>query len=202
MASDDNSVISVYQKMKKARATVFLAVLLVCSLLLNLLLSGKVRELKDYVRLIKSEKQLAIGAFVPAFNAKDIDGRTITIDYRSANVPTMLYIFAPDCEWCTVNLPNVKALAAEAQSKCRVLGLSLLTDNLRDYVIENNLNFPVYSELSFAVTSKYRMGGTPHTLVISPEGEVLKNWAGTFEGNLQQDVEEYFDIRLPKLAMH
>jgi len=146
---------------------------------------------------MKSESQLAVGDLVASFSAKDLDGRTVMINYGSTNVPTLLYIFAPDCEWCAKNVSNVQYLATEARGNCRIIGLSLSSDNLRDYAVRNNLNFPIYAELQFAVTRQYKMGGTPQTILVSPEGRVLRNWPGAYVGARQQEVEDYFHIQLP-----
>lgn len=62
------------------------------------------------------------------------------------------------------------------------------------------LTFPIYTELSAETISNYKMGGTPRTLVVSPKGELLKSWFGAYGGKLQQEVEEYFSIKLPGIA--
>lgn len=41
------------------------------------------------------------------------------------------------------------------------------------------------------------MGPTPHTILISPDGKVIKNWIGSFEGNYKKDIEQYFNLTLP-----
>jgi hypothetical protein len=44
------------------------------------------------------------------------------------------------------------------------------------------------------------LGSTPQTIVISPEGRVLKNWTGSYGEQVQAELEEYFQIRLPGLT--
>ena len=97
----------------------------------------------------------------------------------------------------TKNVSNVQRLATEARGNCRIIGLSLSSDNLRDYAVRNNLNFPIYTELQFAVTRQYKMRGTPQTILVSPEGRVLRNWPGAYVGARQHEVEDYFHIQLP-----
>jgi hypothetical protein len=41
------------------------------------------------------------------------------------------------------------------------------------------------------------MGGTAQTLVMSPTGELLRNWFGAYTGNIQKELEEYFSVQLP-----
>ena len=44
------------------------------------------------------------------------------------------------------------------------------------------------------------LGSTPQTIVIAPDGRVLKNWIGAFGMPVQTQVEEFFDVRLPGLT--
>jgi hypothetical protein len=111
-----------------------------------------------------------------------------------------LYIFKPECPWCARNLPNIKALAGHANGQYRVISLSLSNDGLNDYVVQSGLNMPVYGNLPDIARTTYKLGGTPQTIVISPEGKVLKNWKGAYQGNTQREIERYFNVQLPGLA--
>jgi len=51
--------------------------------------------------------------------------------------------------------------------------------------------------MSYTFYNAYKVGGTPNTLVISPEGRVLKNWRGAYMDDLQREVEQYFEVELP-----
>ena len=134
---------------------------------------------------------------MPSFIAKDVNGSPGVIDYRSQDKPTVLYIFAPDCDACQRNLSNIKALSEAARANYRFVGLSLTTDKLADYIRQNNFSFPVYTELPFFTTTTYKLGGTPQTIIVSTEGRVLKDWMGSYEGFLEQEVEAFFQVQLP-----
>jgi hypothetical protein len=41
---------------------------------------------------------------------------------------------------------------------------------------------------------------TPQTIVIAPDGRVLKNWRGVYAQRSQPDVEAFFGVRLPGLT--
>jgi peroxiredoxin len=146
---------------------------------------------------VKTEDSLLAGTSLPPIAAKGLDGQPATISYRPDELPTILYVFTPTCGWCTKNLQNIKALAERTKGKYRVIGLSLSSDKLQDYVTRSDLTFPVYSDLSPGVTIKYRMGGTPQTIVISNEGKLVKEWKGAYMGNTKQEIETQFGLELP-----
>jgi hypothetical protein len=68
-----------------------------------------------------------------------------------------------------------------------------------DYVAKNQLKIAVYSGLSADVRKTYTMGGTPQTIVVSPEGRVLQNWVGAYAGSQKSQVEAFFHTTLPGL---
>jgi len=82
----------------------------------------------------------------------------------------------------------------------RFIGLSLVEPGLREYVEGHHLNFPMYTRLTSRLLTLLGLGGTPQTIVISPEGLVLKNWKGAYAERVQTELEGYFQIRLPGLT--
>ena len=176
-----------------------LAVLLVCSLAVNVLMARRVASLKKVVTVIRTESRLVEGEKVPPIAAKDPKGQNAIFDYRATNLPTVVFVITPTCGWCTKNIMNMRALVEKAGDRFRFVGFSLSSDKLLDYVTQNKLNFPIYTDLPFAPTSAYKLGGTPQTIVLSPTGEVMKIWSGAFAEETQKEVENYFGVRLPGL---
>ncbi len=43
------------------------------------------------------------------------------------------------------------------------------------------------------------LGPTPQTIVISPQGKVLKSWVGAYHDKTQREVETEFGVLLPGL---
>ena len=175
------------------------AILLVFSLGINLLLTRRVSALKDQVKTIRSELRLNEGDKVLPITAKDPQGNTAVFDYRTNKLPTVVFVISPTCGWCTKNIMNMRALVEKASDRFQFVGFSHSSTNLHDYVTQNKLNFPMYTDLPLNPTSNYKLGGTPQTFVVSPEGRVMKVWNGAFSGNLQADVEIYFGVSLPGL---
>lgn len=92
---------------------------------------------------------------------------------------------------------NMRALVENAASRYRFVGMSLSSDKLVDYVNENKLQFPIYTDLPFLTMREYKPGGTPQTLVVTPKGQVIRIWSGAFAEDLQREVEDYFSVKLP-----
>ena len=193
-------VISKAKPEARLRALLILAVLLVCSLGINVLLARRAAKLTTLVSRMKSESRLTQGDKVPAITARDLQGRPAVLDYAGTNLPTVLFVITPTCGWCTKNIMNMRTLAANASDRYRFVGLSLESDKLVDYVTQNKLEFPVYTDLPLLPMKRYKLGGTPQTIIVSPEGEVLKVWSGAFAENLQKDVESYFGVTLPGIT--
>lgn len=178
-----------------------LTILLLCSLALNFQLTRKVASLKESLAARPGDGKLAAGTLVPPIEAKDLDQRPEVISYSGGEQPTVLYVFTPQCGWCTRNLQNMKALAESARGRYRFVMLSLSKDSLREYVAQNGLGgIPVYGDVSEDARESYKITGTPRTIVVSNEGRILKVWAGAYAGDTQKEVEEYFNIKLPGLT--
>lgn len=178
-----------------------LTILLLCSLALNFQLARKVASLKESLATSPGGGRLTVGDPVPPIEAKDLDQRPAVISYLGSEQPTVLYVFSPQCGWCSRNLQNMKALAESARGRYRFAMLSLSRNSLREYVAENGLgDIPVYGDLSEGVKEAYKITGTPRTIVVSNEGRVLKVWAGAYAGATQKEVEEYFNLKLPGLT--
>ena len=72
-----------------------------------------------------------------------------------------------------------------------------MAENLR----EHPLGFPVYTKLAADVTWNYKLGGTPQTILVSPQGKVLRNWSGAFAGRQRDELQRYFPVRLPEIEI-
>ncbi len=175
--------------------------MLVASVVLNVMLSLRVRELTAKQDAARADRELQVGTVVPPIAAKRLDGRSETIAYAGSDRPTVLYIFTPQCEWCTRNLDNLRTLVSRKGEGYRFIGISLSKEGLENYVTEHQVPFPVYTDIPKGAGEAYKMGGTPQTVVISPQGKVIQNWVGAYAGEQQSHVEAYFDVTLPGIQL-
>jgi hypothetical protein len=98
------------------------------------------------------------------------------------------------------NNQNINAIARLKGESFRFVGLSLANDGLPGYAESHQIGFPIYQNVNSESVEMLGLGTTPQTIVISPDGHVLKNWVGAFNGPIQPQVEEFFNLRLPGLV--
>src|SRR5260370_2788339 len=156
--------------------------LLSSSVALNVVLARKVRSFQQFQSSKAADRLLKVGTIVPPIAGRLLNGQQQVISYVGTNQPTVLYVFTPPCSWCAKNVDNFKTLVEKGRGQYRVIGLSLSQESLTDYVEKRGLDIPVYSGLSAETLKTYKLGSTPQTIVISPEGKVLKNWMGAYVG--------------------
>lgn len=182
---------------RRNRPDAFLLLLLVASLSLNVYLGWKVKQ-----GGVEPDTAKAVaGMKVDPITAVDLDGKPFTIAYNGINKPTVFYVITPSCIWCRRNQANVNRLADAKANDFRFVGLSLAESGLKEYVEEHHLKFPVYARLPAETVESLGLGGTPQTIVVSPEGEILKVWTGAYIEDLRPEVEAYFGIQLPGLTV-
>lgn len=174
--------------------------LLLASLSLNVYLGWKVRQAKTTSSIQQNTFKLSPGMKVDPVTAVSLDGKQHTISYAATDKPTVFYVVSPTCVWCERNKANFDKLTDLKGNDFRFIGLSLSELGLKEYVEGNHLNFPIYTGLTSETIQSLGLGSTPQTIVISPEGRVLKNWTGAYGEGVQPEVETYFGIRLPGLT--
>jgi hypothetical protein len=141
----------------------------------------------------------AVGDRLPSLEALGKDSGREVLTFEPGGRPTVLYVFAPTCRWCARNVENAKAVFTSAATTHRIVALSLAQEagaagsDLPPHV-------RVLVQPSPAAYGPYHLGSTPATLVISPEGRVLKAWLGAYTGDIAKEVESYFSLRLPGLV--
>jgi hypothetical protein len=145
-------------------------------------------------------RALLEGTLVPAFKAVEAGTRRpAAIAYEDTKLHTVLYVTSPSCPWCERNLDSIRALVREKKDAFRFVGLSLSEENLDAQL--GDLPFPVYAGVSDAVREVYRLRSTPQTIVVSPQGRVVRTWKGAYVGRTQKEIEGYFQVALPAASM-
>lgn len=188
---------------ERNRGIVPLTVILMASVALNVALAHRIRGFMhaQEAQITKiSDQQLKIGAVVPPFTVKRADRSdepAVTIRYDESNRPTVLYVFTPQCGWCKKNLESLKALIAKKDREYRFIGVSLTSEGVTQYALEQKLGIPIYHGITKEAEQIYKIIGTPQTIVVSPNGIVLREWSGAYMGLQKAEVEQFFSVRLP-----
>lgn len=170
--------------------------LLAASLIVNVVLSRQLNEYRGVLAVLKAEGRLAVGTTLPDIETTGLDGTAQQLSTRSGQ-PMLLYVFSPQCGWCTRNLKNVQAIAAQTAGRIRTVGLSLTNDELVEYVRANDLRFPVYGRLSGNSEEILKITGTPTTILISADGVVEQIWRGAYQPSMEIDIERRLGVSLP-----
>lgn len=145
---------------------------------------------------VMAKSKVATTPTAPSIKARTLDDKEVLVNYGSVKVPTVLYVFVPSCKWCDQNWNNIRSLAGSAGKTHRFLGLALSDYQLQDYVNNKKVNFPVYKQLSPETLDKLALGSVPQTIVVSPQGKILKNWTGAYTEATQREIEVFFGIKL------
>ena len=169
-------------------------VLLVLSVALNVVLSKRLIALRQ-----PSVTSLQPGERVAPLQVKTLSGDAVTIGFDAA-LPTLFYYFSPTCGWCERNWENVRALVDGAPSRYRFVGLSSTPKGVEEKLREHALSFEVYTGITSDAARAYRLTGTPHTVLVSPQGTVIRAWAGAYVTKQAPDIERYLALKLPGLS--
>jgi hypothetical protein len=151
----------------------------------------------------RSAEPPGLGTVLPTLKGRHLDGSQAVVDFAATRNPTLLYVLSPQCIWCLRNRANIQTLLSQSKGKYRVVLVSLNPQGFSEHVAENKLNMPDVELVAWvpeAFLRTHNLTSTPQTLVVSPDGRILKWWRGAFNGEKQQQVEEYFGVHLPGLA--
>jgi peroxiredoxin len=155
------------------------------------------------MRILKIEDELSVkgplaeGDRVPNLVGKDLVGKDQTIAFGGSPLPTLLYVFSPSCVWCERNAGSINSLAEKlAGTKARVVGVSLASEGLQEFVDRHHIAFPVLTEIPSSLGEAYKLGPTPETIIVSPQGKVVMNWTGAFSGPAGPLIEKFFSLRI------
>jgi hypothetical protein len=150
---------------------------LAASVALNLTLSVKLRDV-----LRATPSAIERGAVLPELALHSGSGGSVHITYGPGERATVFYYYSPTCRWCERNWASVDALIAQVQTRFRFVAVSAAPPPpaiLRRLAQSVTIGYGLSPELQ----RRYGFGGTPHTLVVSPEGRVVQSWVGAYNGD-------------------
>jgi peroxiredoxin len=171
------------------------------SLASNLYLAYTIRDLAaNPTPKFSARAPLSVGVSAPDIIAKNLSGADEKISFKEGDKPGIIYVFSPSCIWCDRNQENLKMIVASKRATHRIIGVSLVSEGVKEYVAKHNFDFPVYVNPTHDTVKAYNLGGTPQTIVISSSGKVEQNWEGAFVGEMKSNAEKYFGIALPGIS--
>ena len=121
--------------------------------------------------------KLTTGQRVPDLDVVDLKGRKLHLATQSGKT-LVVNVWATWCAPCRYEMPSLDKLAQMlGTQEYAVLGLSIDNDDhvVREFLIERSISFSNYLDIDMD-ESKEKLGirALPSTLIISPEGNLIK----------------------------
>lgn len=174
-----------------------LAIALGLAATIIVLQARSIRALQSDLDQTFSGGHIPVGTSIPQLQLEDLDGKRLTMRFSDSGRPILLYVFQPHCVWCQKNGDSILSLANQVSRDYRVVGLSLVRDDLTTFVKLHNMTFPVYYVTSPSTLTKIHIASTPETILLSVKGTILDSWDGAYSGGTKTALERVFAIRLP-----
>ena len=117
--------------------------------------------------------------YAPEFILEDIDGNEVSSsDFLGRN--TLLVFWATWCGWCRKELPDLKDFAEEYKDQIKVLAIvsGESEELVREYAIQEEINFQVLLDDNYIVREDYGVRGTPSHFLIGSEGKIIASRPG------------------------
>jgi thiol-disulfide isomerase/thioredoxin len=158
-------------------------------------LNDQLNNHNDYAKYqIEGAKRFAkiLGHPAPAWEIKDLDGRTHTLEQYRGKV-LVLDFWYRGCGWCMRAMPQVKRIAAHYRGRpVAVFGMNndQDEDDARFVVREMQLDYPVLR--SQEMPGKYGVQGFPTLIIIDQQGKVADIHVG-YSPQLYEDVTAAVD---------
>lgn len=178
-------------------------VLLAASVAANAALADKVLRLDRAIASAEARPSLEHGAKAPDLVLHEASGTAVNIRYSESQLPTVLYVISPTCNWCTRNRQPATALSAALANRARFVGVLIgapTRDSLFRFLSTEAMPFPIYTGLSDEDGRRLRLRSTPTTIVVSNAAAVLAVWEGAYAGSVKAGIEQYFDLTLPAIG--
>lgn len=104
------------------------------------------------------------------------------LSFGSGAPSRLLYIFKTSCPACSATLPIWKQLAAEAQRRVQVMGLSSESlAAITEYQNANKISYPVFAVTDTSFKRQYKIAFVPQTILVDGEGIILGLWSGALQ---------------------
>ncbi len=149
--------------------------------------------------LAKAPKELKVGMKAPNFKLEDSYGKTYTLSSFKGKMPVIVYFYPKaGTAGCTKEACGIRDDWGKfKKGKIQVLGISVDTKpEIKKFIKDNNLNFPLLSDASTKVSKTYGVygkGGYDNrvTFIVDKKGVIRKIINVT---NIDQHAKEVYDF--------
>lgn len=180
--------------MTENRSNIALLLALALSGTLNVLLAIRVRSLE---KVPAPTPRIKVGSHLENITGLSPSGAPVTVRYADSQLPTVLLVLRPGCQWCDANMPNWRTLIQEKGQNYRFVAVSLTAVDFDKYLNTSKLVVPGVSPSLRQNPTLNSVTATPQTVVVEHDGTVRKVWMGAYDGKIKEDVETFFGVKLP-----
>lgn len=181
----------------KDKSQVFIVLIAIVLFITNISLIFQNLKLRSDIKEFKTI-QVTEGDVIESFNAKDMNGNGVRVDYTKNNKRILLF-FKTTCGYCKQQMAYWKNFVANIDHhKFKVTAITTETDvqaiknYIKSYAIEDWDVLTVETKDA----QKAKLMVTPVTMVINDEGIVEKAWVGMWETKDISSVSDYFGVNV------
>ena len=113
----------------------------------------------------------------PEIIAQSLTGAQFQEDFTQLKSPALVYFFADWCPICKVQHPVISAIYKDYA----VIGVAMQSGslaNVRQYVADREMPFPVVNDETGYVSARYGVNGVPATFIIDTQGRIQYSTRG------------------------
>ena len=138
-----------------------------------------------------------MGEAASALEVHDLAGKQVSVSAIHPGKLTVLYSFSPHCVWCKRNARNMQAIMQAAGRQFEFVPISLDAAGSAEFLAGLGFHGSAYTDPSEATRRAYGLGSTPETIVVGPDGKIVKDWKGAYKGGVASEVSSTLGVRLP-----
>jgi hypothetical protein len=135
--------------------------------------------------------RLGTNEIAPVFEADEIGGGRVRVDYPTGGGKTLLFVLSLTCGTCAKNVPYWNRLARETAGQVRIYGLVVdRFEYQRELALlkEKALEFPALRFNDKDLMLRYKVTKVPHTILVGPGGRVEKSFVGALDDDQFADL--------------
>jgi peroxiredoxin len=122
------------------------------------------------------------GHFAPDFALKTLEGNTVRLSEFRGKKVVLINFWATWCPPCRLEMPTMQQIYAEYKAKgFEILAVNIEPDaqqEIRDFIKELRLTFPILLDPDMKITRKFRVIGLPVSILIDRQGIVRAKEVG------------------------
>jgi peroxiredoxin len=122
------------------------------------------------------------GHIAPDFALKSLEGKTFRLSDLHGKKVVLLNFWATWCPPCRLEMPTMQKIYADYKEKgFEILAINIesdATEEIREFIKELRLTFPILLDSDMKVTRKYRLIGLPVSMLIDRQGIIRSKSLG------------------------